>query len=144
MVPGSWQQVVGAQATGAFGDRQSHYESLLQTLPPSRFRDPSSTTAVTYRLSSDAVRGAMASGEALYQEVQTHLSNLALLGRQVDVTANLKDAQDLQNRIATENGLLQTALAKLNAVQLHLQANVANQVNQSTAARQRYFGGTGR
>jgi len=140
VVPGSWQQVVAAQAAGAFGDKQARYETVLRTLPPDKFDDPNSAVAVTYKLSTDAVRSAMASGEALYGEVQTHLNNLAALGRQVDATANIKDAQDLQNRIATESGLMQSALAKLNAVHLHLQANFANQINQSTAVRQRYFG----
>lgn len=143
LVPGSWQEVVAAQAAGAFGQRQARYETVLQTLPASRFAEPASRTATSYRLSTDTVRGAMAGGEALYEQAQTHLGNLAALGRQVDATSNVKDAQDLHNRIATENGLLQSALAKLGAMQLQLEANAANQFNQSTAARQQYFGRSG-
>lgn len=46
----------------------------------------------------------MSGGDVLYSEVQVHLNNLATLSAQVDHTANAKDAADLQNRIAAENG----------------------------------------
>lgn len=139
VVPGSWQEVVAQQKSGAFGTKQSYYEKLINTLPQDLFANPQAQNATTYRMSTDSVRAALAGGDALYSEVQTHLLNLAQLSRQIDSTANVKDAQDLQNRIASENGLLTTAMAKLNAMNMNLQANVVNQQNQATAATQKYF-----
>jgi type IV secretion system protein VirB5 len=81
----------------------------------------------------------MSGGDALYGQVQTHLNNLARLSQQVDSTSNVKDAQDLQNRIATENGMLQSAVGKFNAMNLNLQANALNQQTQATAENNRFF-----
>jgi type IV secretion system protein VirB5 len=139
VVPGSWQEVVSQQARGAFGSKQEFYERLIKTMPQELFQDPKAQNATTYKLSTDSVRAAMAGGDALYTQVQTHLNNLARLGEQVDMTANIKDAQDLQNRIASENGMLQTALTKVNALNMNLQANLVNQQNQATAANQQYY-----
>ncbi|CAG9183991.1 type IV secretion system protein [Cupriavidus respiraculi] len=142
VVPGSWQAVVAEQSRGAFGARQAQAEALIRTAPPDSFADPASPAATSYRFGTDAVRSAMAGGDALYAQAQVHLANLSRLGQQVDTTENIKDGQDLQNRIAAESGLLQSALAKLATLNMNLQASVANQVNQATAQRQRYFAPT--
>lgn len=139
VVPGSWQEVVARQQGGAFGAKQASYEKLINTLPPDLFADPQAQNAQTYQMSSDSVRAALAGGDSLYSQVQTHMGNLARMSQLVDSTANIKDAQDLQNRIAAENGMLQSAIAKLNAMNTNLQANMVNQQNQATAATQRYF-----
>lgn len=139
VVPGSWQEVVAQQQSGAFGNKQTYYEKLLKTLPQDLFRDPKSQNATTYKLSTDSVRAAMSGGEVLYSQVQTHLNNLAKLSQQVDSTTNIKDAQDLQNRISTENGMMQSALGKLNAMNMNLQANMLNQQTQATSSNQRYY-----
>ena len=139
VVPGSWQDVVAQQSKGAYSGKQAYYEQLIKTMPQELFQDPKGQSAVTYKLSTDSVRAAMAGGDALYSQVQTHLGNLTRLGQQVDTTVNLKDAQDLQNRIATENGMLQTAMAKLNSMNMNLQANVVNQQNQATTEINNYF-----
>lgn len=142
VVPGSWQEVVELQKSGGFAAKQATYEKLINTLPQEMFANPQAQHTTTYKMSTDAVRAALAGGDALYSEVQTHLKNLTQMGQLVDSTANIKDAQDLQNRIATENGMLQSAIAKLNAMNMNLQANMVNQQNQATAATQKYFGGT--
>lgn len=139
IVPGSWQEVVAQQQSGSFGTKQNFYEKLLKTLPQDLFRDPQSQNATTYKLSTDSVRAAMSGGEILYSQVQTHLNNLARLSQQVDSTSNIKDAQDLQNRIATENGMMQSALGKLNAMNMNLQANMLNQQTQATSSNQQYY-----
>ncbi|EHP44163.1 VirB5 protein [Cupriavidus basilensis OR16] len=144
VVPGSWQDVVAKQASGAYGTKQGAYEKLIKTMPQELFQDPKSQSATTYKMSSDAVRAAMAGGDTLYAEVQTHLKNLSTLAQQVDTTANIKDAQDLQNRIATENGLMQSAIAKLNVMNMNLQANMVNQMNQATSANEQFFRRQGR
>ena len=139
VVPGSWQEVVARQQSGAFSAKQAAYEKLINTLLQDLFADPQAQNAQTYQMSSDSVRAAFAGGDSLYSQVQTHLGNLSRMSQLVDSTANIKDAQDLQNRIAAENGMLQSAIAKLNAMNTNLQANMVNQQNQATAATQRYF-----
>lgn len=140
VVPGSWQEVVAMQNTGQYGEYQSHYERMLNTMPQELFAVPEGQHTTNYKMSADSVRAAMAGGDTLYEQVQTHLNNLAILAQQVDSAANLKDAQDLQNRIAAENGMLQSATAKLSVMNMNLQANMLNQQNQSTTALQRHFG----
>ncbi|PRP68793.1 hypothetical protein BUE93_20310 [Chromobacterium amazonense] len=139
VVPGSWQDVVALQKSGAYGGKQAQYDKLLNTMPAELFQNPKSQSAKNYQLSTDSVRAAMAGGDSLYGEVQTHLNNLAKLSQQVDRTTNIKDAQDLQNRIATENGMLQSAMGKMQAMNLNLQANLMNQMNQSNAQNQQFY-----
>lgn len=139
IVPGSWQDVVQQQAQGAYGAKQQQYEALIKTLPPSVFQNPTGRSATSYKMSSDAVRAAMAGGDSLYSVVQTHLNNLQALSAQVDQTTNLKDAQDLQNRIQVENGFVQTALAKMNAMNMNLQANALNDSTQGQAVAAKFF-----
>lgn len=139
VVPGSWQEIVAQQQSGAFGARASFYDKLLKTMPQDLFSDPQSEKATTYRLSSSSVRAAMTGGELLYQEVQTHLNNITRLSQLVDETQNVKDAQDLQNRISTENGMMQSALGKLSAMNMNLQANMLNEQAQATSANQHFY-----
>lgn len=139
VVPGSWQEVVSRQNSGAYGSKQSYYEELVNTLPQELFANPEGNRARDYQLSSDSVVAALSAGDALYSEVQVHLNNLATLGSQVDTTTNAKDAADLQNRIATENGMLSSAQSKLQALNMNLQANLANQENQATSDNEQFF-----
>lgn len=140
IVPGSWQDVVNQQASGAYGSKVQDVEKLINTMPADVFADPTGQSATNYRMSTDSVRAAMAGGDVLYAEVQTHLDNLAKLAAQVDRTANVKDAQDLQNRIAIENGMLQATMAKLTIMNSNLQANMLNEQNQGTATNEKRFG----
>jgi len=142
VVPGSWQEVVKLQNSGAYRSIQNNVDQLIKTIPPELFRDPNGQDAANYKLTTDAVRTAMAGGEALYSQVQTNLNNLLSLASQIEQTVNAKDASDLQNRIATENGLLQSAMAKLSIMNLNLQANVLNQQNQATAINQQRYNQT--
>lgn len=139
VVPGSWQEVVSRQSTGAYGSKQSYYEQLIKTMPQELFNNPQGQRAQNYQLSSNSVRAAMSGGDALYSEVQVHLNNLAKLGAQVDQTANAKDAADLQNRIAAENGMLSSAQSKLSALNMNLQANLNNAENQATSDNEKFF-----
>lgn len=140
IVPGSWQDVVNQQANGAYGSKVQDIEKLINTMPADVFADPKGQSATNYRMSTDSVRAAMAGGDVLYAEVQTHLENLASLAAQVDKTANVKDAQDLQNRIAIENGMLQATMAKLTVMNANLQANMLNEQNQGRAIKAKRFG----
>ena len=135
-IPGTWQDVVEMQKQGVFGQAQQRYEKALKTVPQELLRDPSGQGAKTYKISSDAVSSGMAGGEVLYGEVQDHLRTLMALAQMVDQTTNVKDATDLQARIAAENGLVQTAMAKLNALNLNVQSSMLNQQNQAQAVSQ--------
>lgn len=139
IVPGSWQEVVANQAKGIYGARQQYYEQSLKTMPLEGFADPNGQDAVSYRMSTNAVRSSLAGGDQLYGVVQTHLNNITALGYRVDATDNLKEAQDLQNRIATESAMMQTAAAKLNALTLNLQANMVNAQNQAVSANKKFY-----
>lgn len=139
VVPGSWQEVVAQQGSGAYGSKQSYYETLINTLPQELFNNPDGQRAQDYQLSSNSVRAAMSGGDALYSEVQVHLNNLATLSSQVDTTVNAKDAADLQNRIAAENGMLTSAQSKLAALNMNLQANLNNAENQATSDNEQFY-----
>ena len=136
VVPGSWQDVVAQQKSGAFATFQKDVENLIHTLPMEKFRDPGSLNTADYKLSTDAVRATLSSGAVLYGQVQTNLNNLVAMASQIDLTSNAKDAADLQNRIASENGLLQSALAKMQVMNINLQAAMLNAQNQAAALNQ--------
>ena len=139
VVPGSWQEVVKLQNSGAYRALQNNVDQLMKTIPQELFRDPNGQSAADYKLTTDAVRAAMAGGEALYSQVQTNVNNLLTLASKIEQTVNAKDAADLQNRIAAENGLLQSAMAKLTIMNVNLQANMLNQQNQATAINQQRY-----
>lgn len=139
IVPGSWQDIVNQQNNGAFGVKQAYYEQQINTLPPSSFQDPQSQRAMDYKSSTDSVRASLAGGDVLYAETQTHLNNITTLSQQIDSTTNVKDAQDLQNRIAAESAMLNTAQTKLTALNVNLAANQLNEQNQADALNQSFF-----
>lgn len=138
VVPGSWQEVVAMQQKGVFAGKQAYYEKLISTIPAEVFQDASK--AAGYKMSTDSVRAAMAGGEALYDTAQTHLKNFQTLAAMVDTTQNVKDAADLQNRMTAELGMAQAAQTKLQALNANLNANLLNQANQDSAAREKFFG----
>jgi type IV secretion system protein VirB5 len=137
IVPGSWQDVVARQQSGLYGSRETAYENVIDTVPTSTFQDQAAGS--NYKMSTDSVRAAMAGGESLFDEAQTHLQNFHTLGEQVDTTTNLKDAADLQNRMAAELGMAQAAQTKLQALNTSVSANQLNAANQEAAARAKFF-----
>lgn len=139
VVPGSWQDVVGKQRRGVYGAMKTKYANTMDPLKGKKFRDADGMAAKTYQSGTDAVFSAMAGGEAIFEEVAVHLKNMRKFARRVDTTVNSKDAQDLQNRIAAENGMLQTAMAKATVLATHVQAHIAHYRYQAIATNQRYF-----
>ncbi len=137
IVPGSWQDVVSQQKSGIYGSRQATYEKVMNTMSPGDFADQGE--GANYKMSTDSVRSALAGGESLYDEAQTHLRNFQNLSQQVDTTQNVKDAADLQNRMSAELGMAQSAQTKLQAINANLTANQVNESNQATAARTKFF-----
>ncbi|USU18491.1 type IV secretion system protein [Paraburkholderia fungorum] len=137
IVPGSWQDVVSQQKSGIYGSRQATYEKVMNTMSPDDFADKGA--GANYKMSTDSVRSALAGGESLYDEAQTHLQNFQSLSQQVDTTQNVKDAADLQNRMSAELGMAQSAQTKLQAINANLTANQLNESNQATAEREKFF-----
>ncbi|QCP55121.1 hypothetical protein FAZ95_39010 [Trinickia violacea] len=140
VVPGSWQAVVAQQQSGAYASLQAPYEKVMNSLSPSSFSDASQ--GATYQLNTDSTRAGLTMSEALYNEAQTHLNNFEQLAQQVDTTANVKDAADLQNRMTAELGMAQAAQTKLQALGARLQAAQLNSSNQADAVRARFFNQT--
>lgn len=139
VVPGSWQDIVGRQRRGLYGGKKAKYAQTVDVLKGRKFREPDGMAAKAYETGTDAVVSAMAGGEALFEEIDVHLKNMRKFARRVDTTVNSKDAQDLHNRIAVEQGLLQTAMAKANVLAMHVQIQIAHHQNLAIAANQRYF-----
>jgi type IV secretion system protein VirB5 len=142
-VPGSWQEVVSMQRSGKFASKQDFYEKLLKTLDPIVYKvlgkDTDSRAYHSYKLSTDATRGAFAAVEALYDSIAERLKNIEGLQAQIESTSNIKAAQDLGNRLLAENAYLNVEMARLNTIQTNLSANAQNMGNQATAARAEFF-----
>ena len=142
-VPGSWQEVVSMQRSGKFASKQDFYEKLLKTLDPIVYKvlgkDTDSRAYHSYKLSTDATRGAFAAVEALYDSIAERLKNIEGLQAQIESTGNIKAAQDLGNRLLAENAYLNVEMARLNTIQTNLSANAQNMGNQATAARTEFF-----
>jgi type IV secretion system protein VirB5 len=142
-VPGSWQEVVAMQKSGKFGSKQDFYEKLLKTIDPLIYKalgkDTDSRMYQTYKLSTDATRGAFAAVEALYDSIGERLKSIEGLQGQIESTDNVKAAQDLGNRLLAENAYLNVEMARLNTIQTNLSANAQNMGNQSMAARTEFF-----
>ena len=142
-VPGSWQEVVSMQRSGKFASKQDFYEKLLKTLDPIVYKvlgkDTDSRAYHSYKLSTDATRGAFAAVEALYDSIAERLKNIEGLQAQIESTGNVKAAQDLGNRLLAENAYLNVEMARLNTIQTNLSANAQNIGNQATAARTEFF-----
>lgn len=139
VMPGTWQDIVGKQRRGIYGGMKAKYANAIDPLRGKKFRDADGVVAKSYRSGTDAVVAAMAGSEAIFEEAGVHLKNMRKFARRVDTTVNSKDAQDLRNRIAAENGLLQTAMAKANVLAMHVQNQIAHDKYQAIATNQRYF-----
>ncbi|MBL7684833.1 MAG: hypothetical protein JNK65_02230, partial [Deltaproteobacteria bacterium] len=144
-VPGTWQEVVSLQQSGAlpgfFSQRQDYFQKLFPTVSEKLFsQDPNNRNIAGYKLSTDNTRAAFASTEAIYNKIQDRLKTIESLTKEIDKTANVKNATDLNSRIAAENGFLNVEMARLNSMQLSLQTVMQNNQNQSTANHAEFFG----
>jgi type IV secretion system protein VirB5 len=135
IVPGSWQEVVRLQQGGKYKTKMDYYEGLMKTVDPALFEKNATRSAGAYKLSYDNTRAAFAVTDATYESVETHRRNIEQLVRRIDTTQNIKEAADLNNRLISENAMLQIAIARLAAVQGNLSASAQNDRIQSQAAR---------
>jgi type IV secretion system protein VirB5 len=133
IVPGSWQEVVRLQQSGAFKSKIDYYESLMKAVDPALFANDKSRNAGAYKLSYDNTRAAFAVTDATYDSVETHRKNIEQLIQRIDSTQNIKEATDLNNRLVSENAMLQISVARLAAVQNNLNASAQNDKVQAQA-----------
>ena len=143
-VPGSWQEIVSLQQSGSipgFSQGLNSFQKLFPTVEGNLLsQDPNNRNAQGYKLSTDSARGAFASAEAIYNKIQDRLKTIEALTQEIDRTDNVKHATDLNSRIAAENGFLNVDIARLNSIQLSLQAVLQNNQNQATANHAEFFG----
>jgi type IV secretion system protein VirB5 len=135
IVPGSWQEVVSLQQAGKFKSKVDYYERLMRTVDPALFDKDTSRSTSAYKLSYDNTRAAFAVTDATYDSVETHRKNIEQLIQRIDSTQNIKEATDLNNRLVSENAMLQISVARLAAVQSNLTASSQNDRVQSQAMR---------
>ena len=135
IVPGSWQEVVRLQQAGKYKIKMDYYEGLMKAVDPALLEKNTTRSAGAYKLSYDNTRAAFAVTDATYESVETHRRNIEQLVRRIDSTQNIKEAADLNNRLISENAMLQIAIARLAAVQGNLNASAQNDRLQSQATR---------
>ncbi len=135
VVPGSWQDIVKLQQAGAYKTKMDYYEGLMKAVDPALLETGKSRSTGAYKLSYDNTRAAFAVTDATYDAVDVHRRNIEQLIRRIDATRNIKEATDLNNRLISENGMLQIAIARLAAVQGNLSASAQNDRLQSHATR---------
>lgn len=135
IVPGSWQDVVRLQQTGAYKAKMDRYEDLMKAVDPALLDQDKGRNVDAYRLSYDNTRAAFAVTDATYDAVETHRRNIEQLIKRIDSTPNVKAAEDLNNRLLSESAMLQIAIARLAAVQGNLGASAQNARLQSDATR---------
>lgn len=146
IMPGTWQEVVALQKSGAlpgiYNERQNYFKKLLPTTDTKVFsKNPNDPLANSYKLSSDNTQAAFATTETLYNQVQKRIETIEDLTKEIDKTKNIKNSTDLNSRIAAENGFLNSDLARLQAMQLSLQANMQNMQNQAASAQAQFYSG---
>ena len=134
-MPGSWQDIVKLQQGGAYKAKMDYYEGLMKAVDPALLETGKSRSTGAYKLSYDNTRAAFAVTDASYDAVEVHRRNIEQLIRRIDATQNIKEATDLNNRLISENGMLQVAIARLAAVQGNLSASAQNDRLQSHATR---------
>jgi type IV secretion system protein VirB5 len=135
IVRGSWQDVVRLQQAGVYKTKMDYYEGLMKAVDPALLQAEKSRSTDAYKLSYDNTRAAFAVTDATYDAVDVHRNNIEQLIRRIDSAQNIKEATDLNNRIVSENAMLQVAIARLSAVQGNLSASAQNDRLQSQATR---------
>ena len=135
VVPGSWQDIVRLQQSGAFKNKLDYFEAVMKAIDPVLLENARSRGTQAYKLTYDNTRAAFAVTDTMYESIDVHRRNIEQLMRRIDTSQNLKEATDLGNRLIAENAMLQIATARLTAVQNNLQASASNERVQSQATR---------
>lgn len=124
ILPGSWQDVVSTQK-GAFGTKQETYDKLMKVVSDQALTDMMSNNK-TFKDNYNNVRMGMAVSNASYEALNEHIKNLNILSAKINSTKNIKEAQDLANQIAIEQGFITAINARLGAIQSNMTASMSN------------------
>jgi len=139
-LPQSWQEVVQMQAQGFYGDRLKHYSEMFPTinvnLLSSNLKD---RDVIGYKLAKKNTQSAFAATEAIYNQLDKRLKTIEGLVEQIDQTGNVKETMDLNSRIVAETGFISLDLARLNSMQLNLQATLQNEANRELENHSEFF-----
>lgn len=138
VVSGSWQDVVSNQKNGAFGSAQKTYDKVLTTIGQEGMKDLLSNDK--YKRDYNTVKTGFAFSDASYNALNEHVANLTTLKNKINSTQSIKEAQDLANAIAIEQGYINSIGAKLSAVQTNLESNSASGNVTSTQSYKAWFG----
>lgn len=144
-LPGTWQEITSLQSSGVlpgvFTKSQEAFKNMLPNVDVKLFsQDPKNRNSASYKLSTDNTRAAFSATDAIYNKIQDRLKTIETLTQEIDKTANVKNATDLNSRIAAENGFLNIDMARLSSLQLSLQTAMQNNQNQATANHAEFFG----
>lgn len=93
-----------------------------------------------YKRNYNTVKTGFAFSDASYNALNEHIANLSTLKNKINSTRNIKEAQDLANAIAIEQGYINSIGAKLSAVQTNLASNSASSGVTSTQSFKTWFG----
>ncbi len=139
-LPQTWQEVVEMQKKGFYGDRLQHYTQLLPSIDTNLLSgNQKDRDVVGYKMSKDHTQSAFAATEAIYNQLDQRLKTIEGLMGQIDQTQNIKQAMDLNSRIVAETGFISLDLARLNSMQLSLQAVFQNESNRDLENHSEFF-----
>ena len=138
VVSGSWQDVVNNQKSGSFGSAQKSYDKVLTTIGADGMKDLMCNDK--YKRDYNTVKTGFAFSDASYNALNEHVANLTDLKNKINSTQSVKEAQDLANAIAIEQGYINSIGAKLSAVQTNLESNSSSGKITSTQSYKSWFG----
>lgn len=139
-LPQTWQEVVEMQKKGFYGDLLQHYSEMLPKIDTNLLSaNQKDRDVVGYKLSKDNTQSAFAATEAVYNQLDKRLKTIEELMGQIDKTQNVKEAMDLNSRIVAETGFISLDLARLNSMQLSLQAVFQNESNRELENHSEFF-----
>jgi type IV secretion system protein VirB5 len=139
-LPQTWREVVEMQKKGFYGDLLQHYSDMLPKIDLNFLSaNKKDRDVVGYKLSKDNTQSAFAATEAVYNQLDQRLKTIEGLMGQIDQTQNIKQAMDLNSRIVAETGFVSLDLARLNSMQLSLQAVFQNDSNRELENHSEFF-----
>lgn len=139
-LPQTWQEVVQMQTQGFYGDRLKHYSEMLPTIDTKLLSNNlQDRDVIGYKLSKENTQSAFAATEAVYNQLDKRLKTIETLVDQIDKTENVKATMDLNSRIVAETGFISLDLARLNSMQLNLQATLQNESNRELENHSEFF-----
>lgn len=139
-LPQTWQEVVEMQKKGFYGDLLKHYSDMLPKIDTNFLSaNQKDRDVIGYKVSKDHTQSAFAATEAVYNQLDKRLKTIEELMGQIDQTQNIKQAMDLNSRIVAETGFVSLDLARLNSMQLSLQAVFQNESNRELENHSEFF-----